>query len=654
MITQLRRSLKSKTARSIVLWAIIIMLGSGLVVTRFFKKDSRARGATTVNGKEISSLSLAIKVDENQKKIQFFKRYFGVEAAKYLKMMGLEKDPRKAAYETVLQQELLGQAADRMKINLDSDFVAKKMSDKEFLQREFSLINFEDLIDEFGLLDQEKLSVYLRMLRLTTAHFESILIEAIKRDVLGSIVSGSLYIPEFTLKHKYMLEFLARKYSVLRFDFDSFFEKTKEKEISKAELKRFYDQQNKLKKRYWVPEKRSGIAYVFDADSYGVKVDDDEIKKSYDDNKRKLYVKENAKIQTRRILFKFEDQEDRNKLLEKAKKIQSDLVLDSSKFEQVAKEMSDDKETAKDGGLLPFFSRGERNREYEKAAFLLKDDGDVSAVVETDEGYEIVQRVKRKETVYKPLSDVKDEVKKDLLSRKFKRLFATEMNEVLRSYDFDEKEFKNLIAKALKKETIELQVKKDDRKSKALFRIREGVPAFYVDKDKGVVVVLNERKERHLPTLDYIEDTVKDDYYEKEASKDLDSFLKKAVKQAQSKGLDELKNMYSERYRVKLDQTGWVKQGDAEKTAVLREKGYPVEKMLKMVKVGFADDSRGGPQETSDGYLVKLDEMEAFNEQEYGSKRQEIKKGLIAERNLAQIEEFIAFLRKKATIKTNR
>jgi len=658
MITQLRRSLKSKTAKNIVLWAIIAILvavlGLGSIIPRLFKEDAKSGGIATVNGKPISALSVAIKADEYQRKIQFFKQYFGAEAIKYLKMMGIEGDPRKSAYETVIQQELLEQAADRMNIHLDSDFVATKMSDKDFLEREFSFINFEELFDEFGLLDQERLAIVLRMSRLTIPQFEFILREALKRDVLGAIVSGSSYIPEFVVKGKYMLDFLARKYSVLQFDFDSFLKKEKEKSVSKEELKRFYNQQNRLEKRYWVPEKRSGIAYMFNADSYGVSVDDDEIKKSYEDNKRKLYVKENAKIQARRILFAFEGKEDRDKLLEQARKVQADLVIDPSQFEKIAREMSDDKETAKNGGLLPFFSRGERNREFEKAAFLLQADGDVSAVVETDEGYEIAQRVKRKETEFKTLGEVKSEVRKNLRSRKFKRLFAGNMNNVLRSHEFNKNEFENLIAKASKKKAIELQVKKDDRMSKALFRIRDDVPAFYVDEDTGVVVVLKDLKKRHLPILDSIENTVRDDYYEKQASNMLDAFLKKATKEAKIKSLDELKTLYGNQYRIKMDQTGWVKQNDAEKTAVLREKGYPVEKMLKMTKTGFADDFRGGPQETSDGYLVKLDEIEKFNEQEYEQKMQEIKKGLVGERNMAQIQEFIAFLSRNATIKTNR
>jgi len=657
MITQLRRKLKSKTARSIILWVILLALSAGLIVsllTGLFKWDRGSGNFVMVNSKELSVTNFRMKVKENEQRLQMFRRYFGVEADNFLKKMGMAVNPRVAALQMVIQNELLDQSANKIPICLSSEFVTQKITDKSFLQREFALVNWEEIIDPQGGVDENALRFYLRMSGINVTDFEEMIIDSMKRDLLAKLVNGATYVPEFEIKQKYRLDNLARKFSLLKFDFSSFLEDAKKAGVNKTDLKKFYDEQNNTKKRYWVPEKRAGIVYTFEPKSYGVVADEDEIKNYYDDNKLKNFVEAPAKIQVRRILFESKDNVDRSKVLEKVRKLREQLVRDPKIFAEKAKEFSEDKDTAKDGGLLPFFSRGERDRELEKAAFLLKQDGQISDVITTEDGIEIVQRVKREDTKFKPLNSVKDEIKKNIVSKKFKILFAKDMNKALSRDAYDDSSLKDLAKKATKKETIVLQIKGADKASQALFRVRQNIPTYYTDDDKGFVVQLIKRVERNLPKLDTIEDTVKHDYFEKKASDNLDIFLKKVRKEAQKKGISELQKTYEAKYKATIDNTGLFKQSDAEKVAGLRSKGYPVEQILKLDKIGLVDTFRGGPEEITDGYIVKLDEIEKFNEKEYDKKKVDIAKELKKARNMVELEEFIAFLRRKATIKVNR
>jgi len=670
MVTQLRRKLKSRTARSIILWVILLTLSLGLLltlVTRLFKIDLGAKGFVTVNGQEVSYKNFQMKVLENEQRMQLFRRYFGKEADKFLKQMGMSADPRTSALQLVVKQELLNQVADRLSLSLSSDFISQKLADPMFLQQEFGLINFQQIIDPVTGLNDEALRYNLRMMGLSITDFENIAVQAIKRDVLAQIASASAYVAELEIKDKYINDYLARKFSLLTFDFDSFLKEAKKKEVSKKELQAFYNAENKLKKRYWVPEKRSGIAYIFDPTSYGVVVEDVEIQRYYDDNKQALFVKEPAKVQVKRILFSLKDAQDeaqielRGVVFEKAKKTRADLVLDPSKFESVAKELSEDKESAKNGGLLPMFSRGERNRELEKAAFLLKADGDISEVIETDEGYEIIQRAKREDAKFKDLKSVSGEIKNSILANKFKRLFSSDMSKLLSRGTFAESKLNELIKKAVKNEKIELQTQNEAKRSQALFRVRENIPAFYIESDEkdgkkvmGIVVKLVDVKKRHLPELSAIESVVTGDYYEKKASDALEALLKKAKIEAKTKKIEELKQIYGKTYTVTLEDTEWVKKNDTDKMSQLRSKGYPVENLFMLEKPGFTDYYRSGPSETSNGCVVKLNEIEKFNSREYDQKKDEIKNELAKLKNVAQFEEFIAFLRKKAKIKVDR
>jgi peptidyl-prolyl cis-trans isomerase SurA len=66
-------------------------------------------------------------------------------------------------------------------------------------------------------------------------------------------------------------------------------------------------------------------------------------------------------------------------------------------FAEMAKQYSDDKGSAKKGGELPMFGTGRMVIEFEKAAFALQKDGDISAPIQTQYGWHIIKRLSKKE-----------------------------------------------------------------------------------------------------------------------------------------------------------------------------------------------------------------------------------------------------------------
>ncbi len=77
-------------------------------------------------------------------------------------------------------------------------------------------------------------------------------------------------------------------------------------------------------------------------------------------------------------------------------------------FEELAKEFSDDKFSAKRGGDLGFISRGRMIKEFEDAAFKLKV-GERSPIIKTRFGYHIIEVTDEKPTP--PLDEIKEELK---------------------------------------------------------------------------------------------------------------------------------------------------------------------------------------------------------------------------------------------------
>ncbi|MEY2828768.1 MAG: hypothetical protein RIQ33_626 [Bacteroidota bacterium] len=84
-------------------------------------------------------------------------------------------------------------------------------------------------------------------------------------------------------------------------------------------------------------------------------------------------------------------------------------------FDELARDSSDDKTSAKDNGKLPWFGAGKMVDEFEAAAFGLTNTGDISAPFKTDYGYHIVKLMDKKmnNSYEQSKSEIKKMVDKD-------------------------------------------------------------------------------------------------------------------------------------------------------------------------------------------------------------------------------------------------
>lgn len=81
-------------------------------------------------------------------------------------------------------------------------------------------------------------------------------------------------------------------------------------------------------------------------------------------------------------------------------------------FEQTARDFSDDKGTARDGGGLGFFGIGMYDRAFEDAAFALQEDGQISPPIESKLGWHIIRREAKKD--YGNVKKMKSSLKADI------------------------------------------------------------------------------------------------------------------------------------------------------------------------------------------------------------------------------------------------
>jgi len=97
----------------------------------------------------------------------------------------------------------------------------------------------------------------------------------------------------------------------------------------------------------------------------------------------------------------------------------ADKVKKGEDFASLASNFSDDRTSGKNGGQLPWFGTGKMVPDFEKAAFDLKKDGEVSQIIQTQYGFHIIKRLERKgvQAFDEVKAELKQKVSKDSRSQ---------------------------------------------------------------------------------------------------------------------------------------------------------------------------------------------------------------------------------------------
>lgn len=145
-------------------------------------------------------------------------------------------------------------------------------------------------------------------------------------------------------------------------------------------------------------------------------VKDSDIRSYYDNNLRSFFQPEQIKASY--ILIKVEPEWNEAKKMDAKKKIEDvrKKALAGQDFASLARTYSDDL-TASRGGDLGYVRKGQILKPLEEALFVLKP-GEVSDVVETRLGYNLIKAVERKPETAVPFEDVKDRLRTALKHEK--------------------------------------------------------------------------------------------------------------------------------------------------------------------------------------------------------------------------------------------
>jgi peptidyl-prolyl cis-trans isomerase D len=642
--------LKSKWYR-VVLWLLTLSMFSGGIVAflQIIFKGGTGVGLPiimTINNHDITQRQFDFKLAQEMERIALLQQQYGRQAESIFKLLGLD-NPQEMAIKSLIQEELLNQVANKMNLQLAQEYVIRKLQDPSAVIHDLRDVIPFQVMDQRGVINMMALQIILERRGLTLADFEKQIEKALERKLVADLVGASIYVSFQELRNYYESNFLARKYDILRFPFDQYLKKVKNEPLTDKEVEEYFIAQNKASKRYWMPEKRSGSVWIFSPEKYALKISDKKIDSYYKANKFKEFLETPVQVKVRRILIKIEEGDNVAAIEQKARNIKEQLDKDPSLFAQLAKEQSDDQESASQGGLIDFFKRGQGQYDpaFERAAFRLKKDGDISDIVATREGLMIVQRVARKAANYKPLEKVHDQIKKLLLERKFKDLFNRDAQRIIDQMKKDKGIFNAFVQeKGANLNTLKNATRDNSQLMQKLFKTNKGHWAYFINENgNGVILTVNEIDKSSEPKLQSVKSQVENDLYKQKARRAVEESLEKAKKLAGSQSLDKVK----EQFKTELIATDWLKQEDEKSLQVLLKNGIPVSELFVSDKVGSLTTALA----EGSGYLAKLESIEPFSQSVFEDKRSDILKDLVTEKKGLVIRGFVASLYKNAKIK---
>jgi peptidyl-prolyl cis-trans isomerase D len=396
MLEKIRNSTDSKLAK--VILGIIIIPFALFGIDSYLSSVGSNVFVAKVNGVEISG-----------------QQYQNSESLIKEQMGGANSDPalfqspqfKKAVIENLISAELMNQS-----IN-DNGFV---ISDEQLSNYIVGMPDFQ----ENGKFSQERYDQIVQYNNLSPKKLEDRIRVQMATQQAKDSLNKLLYIPNEIIQPLVNLAYQKRDISLHEIKLDDYKKKIKP---SNEDIQKFYDENTDSFVR---PDriKIEFLIYSVAGIVPTISITDNDVKTFFETNKDQFQADQqrNAK----HILFAYQpgiDFEEKGRIRDFAQTNLNEIKKDPKTFESKAKELSQDIESAKNGGDLGFFARGDMVKPFEDVVFSLKEN-EISDLVETEFGLHIIMlaEIKGEEISFDKL---KTQIKGELLYGKALEQYAS-------------------------------------------------------------------------------------------------------------------------------------------------------------------------------------------------------------------------------------
>ena len=396
---------------------MVITLVPGFGSSSFLGTATPTRGViATVDGDDVTTLEVQ-KAAKTMIQRQFPRG--GAQAAMLVPYFSQQ------AAEQLIDQKVVFAEAQRLGLRATDEDVRDELRHGQYGQMFFPNGNF---------IGQDAYQENLQRYDLTVPQFEKDVKDQILFEKVRSMVGGSASVTDGEVRDKFLKENTKVKfdYAVLKKD-----DIEKGLHPTDPELKAYYDK-NKATYNNSIPEKRKVNYVVVDTSKLQAQtsISQQELQSYYSQHQDEYRVPDQVNV--RHILFKTPlpgadgkvDQKGMDAAKQKAEDVLKQLKAGGN-FADLAKKNSDDASSAKNGGSLGWIQRGRfGSADEDKVVFALPKGG-TSDVIATGSGFDIVHVDDKQDAHVKSLDDVKAEIEPILKQQKAAQKAQDEANNLL-------------------------------------------------------------------------------------------------------------------------------------------------------------------------------------------------------------------------------
>lgn len=417
-----------------VAWIVVGLIGVTFALwgIDYYLQRGAEIFAARVNGVEIPVNEFRRVFQEQKERIQ------AELGEQYVPELIDEPALKKQVLQRLVEEELLVQATTEGGFAISDSLLAARIHAMPGFQ-----IDGEFSVDRYQ-------SVLARS-NLTPASFEYRLRRSLLLNQLVSGIVTSEAVPGSAIDLSVRLFEQARKLSYARIPLQRFLESVT---VADADIVDYY---NENRQQFLEPEavKLRYLEMQVKDVSKDVSVGEQDIAELYEQQKHRFGKEEERRA--RHILIKVAQDASDDEV--NAARARAEALLGRLKggesFEALAKDHSEDPGSASQGGDLGFFSKGFMVEAFEKTAYSLTQ-GEISEPVRSPFGFHVIEVTEIKPGETRPLSEVHDQLKAELVNERAKAHFFDRVEELAQAT------FEHPDTLVLAAETLELEVRKSD------------------------------------------------------------------------------------------------------------------------------------------------------------------------------------------------
>ncbi|MCK5818029.1 MAG: SurA N-terminal domain-containing protein [Psychromonas sp.] len=365
----------------IVLFVIILSFalagGGGFLIHR------GDPAAVTVNGTEISKKSFDQAYRNERTRLQ---KQYADQFELLSSNPNFSKQLRSEVMQNLISDTLLSQAIVEMGLVVtDSEIKNEIRSMKDF--------------QVAGKFNNARYLALLHRSNYTPDRFAQSLKHDLVRRQFLQILSDSEFVTDPEIDNASRLQAETRQASILNINLRAF----KTTKVSDQAIKAYYE---KNKSQFQSDPQVSVNYLVLDSatlDNNKKKISEKSIQKYYDAHIGNYQVAERRKVA--QILIKGNSEISKQKAVDILNQLKN-----GANFGQLAKEKSNDTFSARNNGVMNWFSKGVMDPSFEKAAFLLTKVSPLSGIVKSKFGYHIIKLIGIQKEKTQPIAQVKSEI----------------------------------------------------------------------------------------------------------------------------------------------------------------------------------------------------------------------------------------------------